>query len=578
MDFAFGTLNQCSGGLTIPSGGSCSIGIVFAPNEPNPPQNLSAEATISFADNSNNATGTAGIALSGTEAGAAAPAVSLATTALNFASVTVGSSSSQPPVLLKNTGSAALSISTIGIAGADPGDFSQTNTCPLAPATLGAGASCTISAMFQPAATGPLTANVSIADNATPPQQTIGLSGTGTIRGVSLSPPSLAFAAQNEGPPPSAPQNVTLKNTGASPLTISSISFTGANPGDFMQTNNCPLAPAATLSAGSICTISVTFQPTATGQRSAALSVADNSAPSPQTVALSGTGTAPLVQIAPASLTFGSTVVGVASANQPVQVSNSGTGSLVISGVTFSGADGGDFQASGSCIAAKGASVTVPVAGNCAINVDFLPLAAGTRSATLTLSDNSATNPTVSLTGTATDFQMGPPAGGATSATVTAGQTAAISLQLSALNGFTGSVTLGCSNPPPAGACSVSPASAQISGAAPASFTVNVTTTARSLIVPVSRPDSHDPKSPALPMTAVWLLALSVLLFARCRTEKARLLRPTLALSLLLLSSCGGGGGGTAPPSGTPAGTYIVKATATGGGTTRTVDLSITVQ
>ncbi|MHB8540583.1 MAG: choice-of-anchor D domain-containing protein [Candidatus Acidiferrales bacterium] len=577
-DFTFGALNQCSGGLTIPSGGSCSIGIVFAPKEPNPPQNLSAEATISFAVNGNNATGTAGVALSGTEAGAAAPAVSLAATALNFASVSVGSSSSQPPVLLKNTGSAALSISAIGIAGADPSDFSQTNTCPMAPAALGAGVSCTISATFQPTTTGPRTANVSIADNATPPQQTIGLSGTGTIPGVSLLPQSLTFAAQNEGPPPSAPQNVTLKNTGASPLTISSISFTGANPADFAQTNNCPLAPAATLSAGSICTISVTFQPTATGQRAAALSVADNSTPSPQTVALSGTGTSPVVQIAPASLTFGSTVVGVASANQPVQVSNSGTGALVISGVTFGGADGGDFQASGSCIGTKGASVTVPVAGNCTADIDFLPLAVGTRSATLTLSDNSATNPTVSLTGTATDFQMAPAAGGTTSATVAAGQTAAIALELNALNGFTGSVTLGCSNPPPAGTCNVSPVSAQVSGTAPVSFTVNVTTTARSLIVPVSRPDSYHPKSPALPMAAVWLLALAVLLFTRARNKKARVLRPVLALSLLLLSSCGGGGGGTAPPSGTPAGTYIVKATATSGGTARTVDLSITVQ
>jgi len=578
VDFTFGALNQCSGGLTIPSGGSCNIGIVFAPNEPNPPQDLSAEATISFADNSNNATGTAAVMLSGTETGAPAPAVSLAATALNFASVNVGSSSSQPPVLLENTGSAALSISSIGIAGADPNDFAETNTCPLAPAaTLAAGGSCTISVTFQPTTTGSRTADVSIVDNATPSQQTIGLSGTGTIPSVSLSPASLTFAAQNEGPPPSAPQNVTLKNTGASPLTISSIGFTGANPGDFAQTNNCPLAPAATLSAGSICTISVTFQPTATGQRSAALSVADNSTASPQTVALSGTGTAPLVQMAPASLAFGSTVVGVASANQAVQVSNNGTGSLVISGAMFGGADGGDFQTSGSCIAAKGASVTVPVGGNCTIDVDFLPLAAGTRSATLTLSDNAATNPTVSVTGTATDFQMAPPAGGATSATVTAGQTAAISLQLSALNGFTGSVTLGCSNPPPAGACSVSPVSAQVSGAVPVSFTVNVTTMARSLIAPVSKPDSRHPRPPALPMTTVWILALAVLLFTRVRNKKARVLRPVLALSLLLLSSCGGGGG-AAPPSGTPPGTYTVMVAAASGGTTRTVDLSITVQ
>ena len=246
--------------------------------------------------------------------------------------------------------------------------------------------------------------------------------------------------------------------------------------------------------------------------------------------------------------------------------------------VTFGGADGGDFQASGSCVGAKGASATVPVGGSCTINVDFLPLAAGARSATLRRSDNSATNPTVSLTGTATDFQMAPPTGGATSVTVAAGQTAVIALQLSPVNGFTGTVTLGCSNPPTAGGCSASPASAQVSGAAPIPFTVNVTTTARSLIVPASKPDSHRPVPLAPPMIYMWLLALAILLLTRARNRKAGVLRPILALSLLLLSSCGGGGGGTAPPSGTPAGTYIVKATATGGGATRAVDLSITVQ
>lgn len=577
-DFVFAGSTTCSVGSTIVPGGSCAIAIDFAPNEPNPPQSLSAQATVSFADNDNQATGTVAIPLSGTEATASMPAVSLATTALAFGSVNVGSSTSQPPVLLKNSGSAALSIASVGMAGADPNDFVETNTCPLAPsATLASGSSCTISVTFQPTTTGPRTANVSISDNATPSQQTIGLSGTGTIPGVSLSPPSLTFAAQDVGPPPSAPQNVTLKNTGAPPLTISSISFTGANPGDFAQTNNCPLAPAATLSAGSICTISVTFQPTGTGQRSAALSVADNSTPSPQNVALSGMGTAPVVQMSPASLTFGSTVVGIASANQPVQVSNSGTGPLVISGVSFGGPDGGDFQPSGSCIGTKGMSITVTIGGNCTINVDFLPIAAGTRTATLNLNDNAAANPTVSVTGTATDFQMGPPSGGTTSATVSAGQTAAIALQLNPVNGFTGSVTLGCSNPPTAGSCSTSPGSAQVSGAAPIPFTVNVTTTARSLVAPVSNPDSHRPTHPAPPMTAVWLLALAVVLLTRARNRKPRVLRPILALSLLLLSSCGGGGG-TAPPSGTPPGTYTVKATATSGGTTRTVDLSITVQ
>src|SRR5207244_12157039 len=86
-----------------------------------------------------------------------------------------------------------------------------------------------------------------------------------------------------------APQTVTLTTSGSAALTISSISITGTNSGDFAQTNNCPLSPS-TLAASTSCTINVTFTPTATGARSGTLSVADNAAGSPQTASLSGTG------------------------------------------------------------------------------------------------------------------------------------------------------------------------------------------------------------------------------------------------------------------------------------------------
>lgn len=577
-DFAFGGSNTCIAGAAVLPGASCTIAVDFAPNEPNPPRNLAAQAVISFAQTGNQSSGSAAIALSGTEATAAMPAVGLASTSLNFGSVNVGGSTTQPPVQLKNTGSAALSIASMGITGPNASDFAETSTCPLVSSgTLSAGASCTISVTFQPTAAGSRTASVVISDNANPPQQTIALSGTGAVASVSLTPASLTFSTQNEGPP-SAAQNATLKNTGASPLTISSISFGGANPTDFAQTNNCPLAPSATLNAGAICTISVTFQPTTSGPLSAVLSVADDSSPSPQSVAVSGTGTAPIVQIAPASLQFGSTLVGIASASQPIQVSNSGTGALVISGVGFAGADAGDFQASGSCVGAKGTNISVAAGANCTLDVEFLPLAAGTRTATLTLSDNANMNPPVTFTATATDFQIAPPPGGTTSATVMAGQTATIALQVSPVNGFTGAVTLGCTNAPPAGGCSASPSSAQISGATPVPFTVRVTTTARSSILPLARPGLHRRMLPA-PMAIMFVLALTVLFFVGPRSRKSPVLRPILALSLLLLASCGGGGStSTTPPSGTPVGTYTVQATATLAGATRTINLSITVQ
>ena len=102
-----------------------------------------------------------------------------------------------------------------------------------------------------------------------------------------MSPPSLTFANQTVETTGAA-QAVTLSNTGTAALNISSIAVTGTNSGDFGQTNNC----GTSVAAGAQCTINVTFTPTASGTRSATLSVADNASGSPQAASLTGTGEA----------------------------------------------------------------------------------------------------------------------------------------------------------------------------------------------------------------------------------------------------------------------------------------------
>src|SRR5207249_5574264 len=101
----------------------------------------------------------------------------------------------------------------------------------------------------------------------------------------------------------SGTQAVTLSNPTSTVLTITSIGFAGTNPGDFGQTNNCPLSPS-TLAANATCTINVTFTPAATGSRSATLTVTDNAGNSPQTAGVSGTGVGPTATLSPTSLTF----------------------------------------------------------------------------------------------------------------------------------------------------------------------------------------------------------------------------------------------------------------------------------
>jgi len=103
---------------------------------------------------------------------------------------------------------------------------------------------------------------------------------------VRLSPTSLTFGSQTVGTA-SAAQTVTLNNTGNGSLDLTSIAITGTNAGDFAETNSC----GGSVAAGSNCNISVAFSPSASGSRTASLSITDDASGSPQTVTLAGTGT-----------------------------------------------------------------------------------------------------------------------------------------------------------------------------------------------------------------------------------------------------------------------------------------------
>src|SRR5207248_1485529 len=87
-----------------------------------------------------------------------------------------------------------------------------------------------------------------------------------------------------------APLSVTLTNDGGRPLTIGAVSVAGANAADFtVDSDGCS---GRTLPGEGLCTVGVTFTPSATGARVASLSIPhdDPAGGSPATVALSGTG------------------------------------------------------------------------------------------------------------------------------------------------------------------------------------------------------------------------------------------------------------------------------------------------
>jgi hypothetical protein len=85
----------------------------------------------------------------------------------------------------------------------------------------------------------------------------------------------------------SLPKKITLTNKSSVAVSISGISITGTDPGDFAETNTC----GKSVAAGGSCFIKVTFKPLAKGTRTADVSISDNGEGSPQKVSLKGTGT-----------------------------------------------------------------------------------------------------------------------------------------------------------------------------------------------------------------------------------------------------------------------------------------------
>ena len=101
-------------------------------------------------------------------------------------------------------------------------------------------------------------------------------------------PTSLAFGNEITNVA-SAPKSVTVTNTGAVALPITSITLSTTGTQPYSQTNNC----GTSVAVGANCTINVVFNPASVGSATATLSVNAGSGAGTQTVALSGAGTAP---------------------------------------------------------------------------------------------------------------------------------------------------------------------------------------------------------------------------------------------------------------------------------------------
>lgn len=261
----FSQASNC--GSSVAPGGSCTVNVVFTPSVASV-----RTASLIFTDNAPNSPQSVPLTGSGVT-----PTVTLSPTSLNFPDQVVFTKSKAQSVTLTNTGLGILEIKGGGISG----PFGITTNCA---GSVSPGASCAINVTFKPTTIGPLTGAVSIRDNAPGSPQKIPLSGTGTY--ILLSPTNWNFGNQPVGTT-SLQKNITLSNKGSVAVSITGITITGTNASDFAQVNNC----GASVAAGASCLIGVTFTPSATGARSASISVSDNGGGSPQQALLVGTGT-----------------------------------------------------------------------------------------------------------------------------------------------------------------------------------------------------------------------------------------------------------------------------------------------
>jgi len=99
----------------------------------------------------------------------------------------------------------------------------------------------------------------------------------------------------------------------------------------------------------------------------------------------------PAVSLSPTSLTFSAQTEGTTSAAQSVTLTNTGNASLSITTISATG----DFAEKDTC------GATVLAGANCTINVTFTPVVSGSRTGSVTITDNAAGSPqTISATGT----------------------------------------------------------------------------------------------------------------------------------------------------------------------------------
>jgi Abnormal spindle-like microcephaly-assoc'd, ASPM-SPD-2-Hydin len=213
----------------------------------------------------------------------------------------------------------------------------------------------------------------------------LALSGTGTAASVTLSssPSSLSFTNVNAGT--SSSKAVTVTNTGNTSVNVSQITVNAKN---FAVSG---MTMPVTLGAGKSASMNVSFSPTASENVTGNITVATSQGTT-DVIPVSGTGVQPALTMTPSSASFGNVTVGSPS-TQPIQITNSGTGTLTVTQVGVAG--------TGFTTGTLALPLSLNAGQSTNLSVQFAPTSAGADSGSVTIVSNAPNSPAVvALSGT----------------------------------------------------------------------------------------------------------------------------------------------------------------------------------
>jgi len=219
-----------------------------------------------------------------------APVITTSVSTLEFGNVNALSSGDQSFYIL-NDGTMPLFVTGFGFSGTDASSFGFAGTPPASNQTLPPGQTLNFTLRFSPGSAGAKSAAFTINSNDPfQPSKSVPLHGTGIGPMVTTTPGALSFGAVHVDQ--YGFLALQVGNGGGGTLSITNLSFTGAEAGSF-SLFLAPTLPIDLVSGGSVL-LTVRFEPSTIGGKMASLEIASNDAATPLAIVpLSGTAIRP---------------------------------------------------------------------------------------------------------------------------------------------------------------------------------------------------------------------------------------------------------------------------------------------